>query len=146
MRHIIEDSQKKKRNRTWPNGDYSSPRAQQLAVEFFNPKPGAYVEWPRADPGCYIRPIVFWDVPKHSIRCAETGWNAKTALELTDKGSPSRQTKTTDIPPTLSELLHYSLLFKSIRQIAQEEVRSMYAFEIDRSLIKTAKDVLSYGL
>lgn len=57
----------------------------------------------------------------------------------------TRTTIEPDVKQSLPELLNHLYCGSSIRNIAQAEVRRIYAFELNKSLIKAAEDALSYA-
>lgn len=47
-----------------------------------------------------------------------------------------------DVLQTLPELLRHPYFYKDIIQLDQEEMRRIYAFEMDMSMVNAAKDAL----
>lgn len=70
------------------------------------------------------------------------------ALELGGEGHSSSTANSTRPAPNVLQsppkLCNPPNLCASIRSIKQEEARRTYAFEVDKSLVKFAKDALSY--
>lgn len=74
----------------------------------------------------------------------ETAVSLALTSESDDEGPPSRPTPATDVPLAFPELFNHLPLRKSNRQTAQEELRHIYAFDLDEPLINTAEHVHFY--
>lgn len=82
--------------------------------------------------------IMLFRNPRRTVQ--EPGITLETVLVFDDDGPRSDLITAADVPLTLSDLFNHAHLRESIIQIAQEEARRIYAFEIANSLIKAIED------
>lgn len=81
--------------------------------------------------------------PRNAVQ--ELAVALEAVIKTEEEGPPSRLPPVHVVDPTLPELHNHLLLRPSIRHMAQDETILILVLEIDKSLIKSEENALSYG-